>query len=49
MELTLIKNKETPGSIRYGDEDGHNIYLKKTEANTLGNPENIKVSITAIV
>ena len=49
MELTLVKNKETPGSIRYADEDSHNIYMKKSEASALGNPEKIKVSITAIV
>jgi hypothetical protein len=48
MEVILVKDKETPGTVRYADEDGHNIYLKKLEASKLGNPEKIKVSIEAL-
>lgn len=45
MELTLTKDKTTPGTVRYADANGHNIYLKKDEAAALGNVEVIKVTV----
>ncbi len=45
MELVLARNKETKGAVRYGDADGHNLYFKKEEAGTLGNPRHILVTV----
>lgn len=38
MQFILDNDKETKGSIRYGDGKGHNIYLTKEEAVGLGTP-----------
>lgn len=45
MEIIMIQEKVTPGTIRYGDGDNHNIYLKKEEVAKLGNPDALKVTI----
>lgn len=48
MEFILTKSTANlKHSVRYEDEDNHNIYLKKSEATELGDPEKVKVSITA--
>ena len=45
MELVMHKDKTTPGAVRYGDGENHNIYLRKEEAARMGNPESVKVTI----
>lgn len=52
MELILEQDKVTKGAVRYADAPPqgseyplHSFYLKKEEAETLGNPRVIKVSI----
>ena len=48
MELTLVKDKVTKNKVvRFADGENHNIYLQPDEVQSLGNPETIKVSITA--
>ena len=49
MQFILGLDKETKGSIRYGDGRGHNIYLTKEEAAGLGNPlpKTITADLTA--
>jgi hypothetical protein len=49
LDLILTKDtsKDLKNSVRWGDENGHNIYLKKPEAAALGNPDKIKIVITA--
>lgn len=50
MELVLGKDKETPGTWRYKeDNDDHpmTIYLTKEQVRELGDPKSIKVKITA--
>lgn len=46
MQFTLANDKETKGSVRYGDGKGHNIYLTKEEAVALGNPLPKTVTVT---
>jgi hypothetical protein len=49
IKLTLVKEKETPGTIRFkeeGDEDRPLIiYLTKDRVAELGDPETITVTI----
>ena len=45
MKLILTKDKTTKNTIRYTDEQNHNIYLLKPEVEALGNPESIIVTI----
>lgn len=45
MEIVMSKDKETPGAVRYSDGENHNIYLRKSEAAEMGNPESVKVTI----
>ena len=50
MEIILIKEKETPGTWRFKenkDERPLTIYLTKEQVKQLGDPESIKVTITA--
>jgi hypothetical protein len=50
MEITLIKEKETPGTWRYKEnKEDHpmTIYLTKEQVKELGNPQTIKMTITA--
>jgi hypothetical protein len=50
MEIVLVKDKETPGTWRFKeDKEDHpiTIYLTKEQVKELGNPESIKVTITA--
>ena len=50
MEIVLIKEKETPGTWRFKEnKEDHpmTIYLTKEQVKELGNPESIKVTITA--
>ena len=50
VEIVLIKDKETPGTWRFKeDKEDHplTIYLTKEQVKELGNPESIKVIITA--
>ena len=50
MEIMLVKEKETPGTWRYKenkDDRPMTIYLTKEQVKELGNPESIKVTITA--
>lgn len=47
LTLTLEKDKETKGAIRYKDDAQHSIYLRKEEATKLGNPEQVKVQLSA--
>jgi len=48
MQLTLTKDKVTPGTVRYKEvSDDHPIalYLTKDRVKELGNPESIVVTI----
>ena len=45
MELILEKDKQTKNCVRYADTKGHNIYVSKEEAQALGNPKIIKVTV----
>jgi len=50
MEIILIKEKETPGTWRFKENKGERpmtIYLTKEQVKELGNPESIKLTITA--
>ncbi|MFC1925071.1 hypothetical protein ACFLW2_00055 [Chloroflexota bacterium] len=50
MELILIKEKETPGTWRYKEDKPDRpmaIYLTKDQVSELGDPQSIKVTITA--
>ena len=50
MEIVLVKEKETPGTWRFKEnKEDHplTIYLTKEQVRELGNPESIKVTITA--
>ena len=48
MELVLEKDKVTKNNItRYADADNHNLYLKPSEVQELGNPEAIVVTVEA--
>ena len=52
MEVILRRDKETKNTIRFQGETEDtaylNIYLLKSEVQTLGNPERIKVTIEAV-
>jgi hypothetical protein len=49
MDITLTKDKVTKnGVVRFGDGDGHNIYLQKEEVQSLDNPSAIKVTISKV-
>lgn len=51
MELTLKKDKTTPGTVRFKeDSEDHPIaiYLTKDRVKELDNPEVIKVTITKV-
>jgi hypothetical protein len=50
MEFILIKEKETPGTWRFKENKEDRpmtIYLSKEQVKELGNPESIKLKITA--
>jgi len=50
MEIVLVKEKETTGNRRFKEnKEDHpmTIYLTKEQVKELGNPESIKVTITA--
>ena len=50
MQILLVKDKETPGTWRFKEKkEDHpmTIYLIKKQVKELGNPESIKVTITA--
>ena len=50
MEIILTKEKETPGTWRYKENrEDHpiTIYLTKEQVKELGNPQSIKMIITA--
>ena len=50
MEIVLVKEKETPGTWRFKEnKEAHpmTIYLTKEQIKELGNPETIKITITA--
>ena len=50
VEIVLVKEKETPGTWRFKeDKEDHpmTIYLTKEQVKELGNPESIKVTISA--
>jgi hypothetical protein len=50
MEIILTKEKETPGTWRYKEnKEDHpiTIYLTKEQVKELGNPQSIKMIITA--
>lgn len=45
MEVVMSLNKVTNGAIRYSDGESHNLYLRKEEAEKIGNPQHILVII----
>ena len=48
MELVLVKDKTTPGTVRFKeDSEDHpvTIYLTKERVTALGNPEALQVTI----
>jgi type I restriction-modification system DNA methylase subunit len=50
VEIILMKDKETPGTWRYKEQkEDHplTIYLTKEQVKELGNPESIKITVTA--
>ncbi len=50
MEIVLVKEKETPGTWRYKEKKEDRpmtIYLTKEQVKDLGDPESIRVTITA--
>ena len=50
MEIILVKEKETPGTWRFKEnKEDHpiTIYLTKDQVKELGNPQSIKITITA--
>jgi hypothetical protein len=50
MEIILIKEKETPGTWRFKEDKNDRpmtVYLSKVQVRELGNPQSIKVTITA--
>jgi len=50
MEIILVKEKETPGTWRFKEnKEDHpiTIYLTKEQVRELGNPQSIKIAITA--
>ena len=50
MEIVLVKEKETPGTWKFKEnQDDHpvTIYLTKERVKELGSPESIKVIIMA--
>ena len=50
MEIILVKEKETPGTWRYKEKKDDRpmmIYLTKEQVKALGNPDAIKITITA--
>ncbi|MFC1983301.1 hypothetical protein ACFLV5_05930 [Chloroflexota bacterium] len=50
VEIILKKERETPGTWRYKEENAERpmtIYLTKAQVSGLGDPESIKVTIEA--
>jgi len=45
MEIPMSQDKVTKGAVRYSDMDNHNLYLRKEEAEALGNPKHILVTV----
>ena len=47
MELaySMHQDKVTKGAVRYSDGKGHSIYLRKEEAEKLGSPQNVEVTV----
>lgn len=43
----MSQDKETKGAVRFADGQGHNLYLRKEEAEKLGNPKAVKVTVEA--
>jgi len=51
MEIILSKEKETPGTWRFKENKEDRpmtIYLTKEQIKELGNPQSIKMTITAV-
>jgi len=51
MEIILNKEKETPGTWRFKENKEDRpitIYLTKEQVKELGNPQSIKMTITAV-
>jgi len=50
MKLTLSKDKVTPGTVRFREDNNNDhpivIYLTKERVKELGNPESLNVDIT---
>jgi len=50
MEIILVREKETPGTWRYKEKKEDRpmtIYLTKEQVKELGNPDSIKIKISA--
>lgn len=50
VEIILSKERETPGTWRYKEDKGDRpmtIYLTKAQVKELGDPQSIKITITA--
>ena len=45
MKFEMSQDKVTKGAVRYADGNGHNLYLRKEEADKIGNPQSIKVTV----
>ncbi|MHA1302229.1 MAG: hypothetical protein ACTSPI_00815 [Candidatus Heimdallarchaeaceae archaeon] len=51
LQIEMEKDKETKGAVRYSDKGTpypKSIYLRKEEAEVLGNPNKILVKISPI-
>lgn len=48
MEIVMTQDKVTKGAVRYADQENHNLYLRKEEAEKLGNPAHILVTVQLI-
>lgn len=44
----MVREKSTKNTVRYGDGNGHNIYLSNEEVAELGNPKAIKNTIEPV-
>ena len=43
--MVMTRDKATKNTIRYGDGNGHNIYLSNAEVAELGDPEALTVTV----
>ena len=51
IQIEMVKDKETKGAVRYSDGGvpySKNIYLRKEEAEVLGNPDRVSVKISSV-